>query len=176
MPYMYTEECLEFRADFVHHIVGTVRVIAPEEEMLVLEPSVCIDVDMFYLHLSESLEPLAREQFFHQSECVMCDDAVKTTAGGKSYTLLSRMAHTTQRWAQNMQGVLSLMEAQVAYETACPFAVAYDEAKGVVTPRHGFENELAAAVHKAVTDKAVLQHSMAALRQEFCKQSTHLHR
>ncbi len=167
MPYMYTEECLEFRCNFVDHIVGFVRVVTPEEELCVAQPVVCMEVDTFYLHLSEALQVVAREKSFHQSHCDIRNDAVKTTAGGKSLTLLSRMVYTMHRWVQNMHQVLTLMQAKVAYASACVFAIEYDESEGVQTPRKGFADELDAAVHKAVTDKQILQHSMASLRHEF---------
>ncbi len=161
MPYMYTEECLEFRCDFVDHILGFVRVVAPEEEICIVQPVVCMEVDTFYLHLSEALQVVAKEQLFHQSQCDIRHDAVKTTVGGKSLTLLSRMAYVTQHWAQNMHQVITLMQAEIAYENACVFAIEYDECEGVQTPHKGFGDELEAAVRKAVTDKPVTSSTLS---------------
>ncbi len=169
MPYMYTEECIEFWSDFVEHLLGIVRVVAQEEQMHQMKTSTCIEVDMFYLHLSLVLAPVAREQTFCVSEVDVKCDAMKTISGGRSLTLLNRMAHLTERWATNMGVVVSLMEATVALDACIPFVIAYDEAEEVITPREGFDEQLYEAVHKAVTDKPVLQHGMAALCREFCQ-------
>ncbi len=168
MPYMYQEQCVEFCSDFIDHIMGTVRIVPPDEKLFQIEASECIEVDTFYLHLSSVLAPIAHEQEFRVTEADVRCDSMKTTIGGKSLTLLSRMAHTTERWATNMGMVMLLLQATVAFEDACPFAEALDEEEGVVTPREGFYIELQEAVHKTRTDLLVLQHSMAALRRDFC--------
>lgn len=168
MPYMYQEHCVEFRCDFVDHILGTVQVVAPQEKLLQATFSTCVEVDTFFLHLSSVLAPVAREQEFCVTEADVKCDTVKTTTGGRSLTLLNRMAHVMDRWATNMGTVLQLMQATVTFESACVFTQEYDVKHGVITPREGFDVELQEAVHKAVTDKPILQHSMALLRHEFC--------
>ena len=167
MPYMYEIECIQFRTDLVDHIMGTVRVVAPDEVLFLVKPAVVPDVDMFYLHLSDALQSLAVQQEFRVSEIEVRCDALKTTAGGKSLTLLSRMAHLSERWSTNMGAVMSLLQAQFAFECACPYAEAYDEKEGVITPREGFDDELGTAIHVAIMDKPVLQHSMKMLHNEF---------
>lgn len=166
MPYMYQQDCIEFRSDFVDHLLGSVRIVPPDELLVSVSPVVCMEVDLFYLHLSNALKPLAVQQDFRVTKVDMFT-CTKTTSGGKMLTLLNRMSYLTERWAQNMQAVLTLMQAQVAFDNVVPYSEAYDAAEGVVMPREGFEDELAAAVHVAVTDKPVLQHGMQMLRAEF---------
>ncbi len=144
------------------------RLVAPEEEIYQIKSTVCIDVDTFYLHLSSVLAHVAKEQTFFMSEVHVKYDAVKTMSGGRALALLNRMGVLTQRWASNMSVVLTLMQATVAYEAACPASILYDDVEGVVTPRKGFDDKLHAALQKAVTEKAVLQLGLTALHHEFC--------
>ena len=167
MLYMYQEQCIEFRSEAVDHILGTVRVVPPQEALCTVQPVVCMETDTFFLHLSSALQPLAVQNDFFATEIEVCCSAIKTTSGGKSLLLLTKMSHLTEKWARNMQAVLTLMQADVAYSCATVYADEYDEKEGVVMPRKGFRDDLQVAVQRVLHDKPLLQREMHNLRQEF---------
>ncbi len=169
LPYMYNEQCVEFKSDFIDDILGTVRVVAPEEKLVQACVTTCVEVDMFYLHLSSALEPVARHKSFSSVECEVHCDAIKTTSSGKTLTLLHKMSHLTEQWATNMREVVSLLEAETAFKRACVFAIEHDTTTGVVTPQEGLGEKLYEVTWKAVNEKPILQHSMAALHRDFCQ-------
>ncbi len=101
------------------------------------------------------------------TEFDVCSPAVKTTSGGKTLSLLIKMSHLTDKWAQNMYAVMSLLQADVAYRYATVYADEHDDREGVITPRKGIEDDLQVAVQRSLSDKPVLQKAMHKLRQEF---------
>ncbi len=145
----------------MHTIVGTVRVVAPEEEMCEATVSVSIQIDRFFWHLHDCLSPLARDSDFFASKCDVFEDAHKTTTGSRMMTLFGNMSQLSQQWKNNMLGILSVMEAQVGFEGALLFA-------DKDTPVQALDDELQVALSKAVDDKPVLQEAMKALHTECC--------
>ncbi len=161
-PYIYEEKLAEFPTDFVHQIVGSIRVVTPEEELCEASVSVCMQIDRFFWHLHACLTPLAWDSSFFTDQCTMHDDAHKTTVGGKTLQLFGKMSQLSQQWNNNMRSVLSVLKAQIAIKGVSVFA----EEEG--TPVQGLDNELETAMQKACDDKPVLQEAMKGLHMECC--------
>ncbi len=160
-PHMYDEHEAVFPSDFVNTIIGSVRVVAPSEELCDAKVSVCMQINHFFWHLSDCLSPLARDGSFFAEKCDVHVDAHKTTAGSKTLHLFGKMSLLTQQWRNNMRNVLSVIEAQVAFEGAAVFAA--EEG----TPVEGLDTDLEMAMQKACADKPILQEAMKDLHVEF---------